>query len=98
LALQQPQTYSLIPAYRDVIAYNVINSFAERAYGLTNLLLSPSKEYDYYGNLYLLNYGYYFPADFLIRIYASIYQVLIIPFQGHSGVLFSCLKKISILF
>lgn len=98
LALQQSKIYSLIPAYMDVIAYSVINSFAERAYGLSNLLLSPSKEYDHYGSLYLLNYGYYFPADFLIRIYASIYQVLIIPFQGYSGTFFSYFKKISILF
>lgn len=98
LSLQQPKAYSIMAAYRDLIAYSMINSFGERVYNLTVLLSSPSKEYDFYGNLYLLNYIHYFPADFLIRIYASIYQILIMPFQSHSGYLFSLLKKINILF
>lgn len=82
LGLGQPETYSVIPAYRDLIPYTAVNSFSQRAYGVEQLIPTSTKEYNYYSSLFLLNYLSTFPADFLIRIYASIFQVPLIFVHG----------------
>lgn len=82
LGLGQPETYSVIPAYRDLISYTVVNSFSQRVYGVEQLILPTTKEYTHYSSLFLLNYLSTFPADFLVRIYASIFQVPLIFIHG----------------
>lgn len=91
LGLQQSETYSIIPAYRDLIPYTVINSFSQRLYGIEKLIPTASESYTHYGNLFLLNYFYTFPADFLIRVYASIIQIPLIFMHGY-------LHKIAVFF
>lgn len=82
LGLAQPETYSIIPAYRDLIPYTVVNSFAQRVYGVEKLFPTATATYSHYGNLFLLKYIATFPADFLIRMYASIIQVPLIVAHG----------------
>jgi hypothetical protein len=87
LGLTQPETYSLIPAYRDLIPYTAVNSFSQRMYGVENLIPTATKNYSYYSSLFLLNYLITFPADFLVRIFASVLQAPLIFVHG-------CLQRI----
>lgn len=82
LGLGQPETYSVIPAYRDLIPFTAVNSFSQRIYGIEGLIPTATKNYSYYSTLFLLHYLTTFPADFLVRIYASILQVPVIFIHG----------------
>lgn len=82
LGLGQPEAYSVIPAYRDLIPFTAVNSFSQRIYGIEGLIPTATKNYSYYSTLFLLNYLSTFPADFLVRIYASLLQVPLIFIHG----------------
>ncbi|WP_115707529.1 hypothetical protein [Legionella sainthelensi] len=82
LGLRQLETYSIIPLYFDLVPYTIVNSFSERIYGIEHLMPATAKEYNYYSSLFLLNYLSTFPADFLVRIYASMLQVPLIFIHG----------------
>lgn len=82
LGLGQPETYSVIPAYRDLIPFTAVNSFSQRMYGVEDLIPTATKNYSYYSTLFLVHYLSTFPADFLVRIYASMLQVPLIFIHG----------------
>lgn len=98
LKLLQPHVYSIIPAYRDLVAFNVVNSFAVRMTDAATLFLPTNTAYQHYGFLYLYNYVCFYPADVLVRIYASIYQILIYSYQDYSGIKFDILNKSGLFF
>jgi hypothetical protein len=68
--------------YKDELAHAMINGYADRRLGEHRYLPMYGAEYDRAASSYLREIAVNFPADMLLRVYASTLKILTLPYSG----------------
>jgi hypothetical protein len=82
LGIDNSRLYDWGADYRDELAQVVISDYADRRLGQHSLLQMYGPEYDRAGGRYLAEIAGEFPADMLVRVYASALNVLELPYSA----------------
>ena len=76
-----PPFYSLGHFYNDTYANAIVSNYATNAHVASHSVTMGTKAYDVAARQYLLHVMLTFPADILSRTYASVFEVINLPFR-----------------